>query len=117
MGKPRIEIDRKKVEGYAQMGSPVAEIAAALGVSEWTIRHRFKDLVQQSSAVRKIRLRQHQWKSVEKGSVPMQIFLGKHELGQGDETAQQEDRVIIRRAVKREAATPSVPSTGNPGEG
>jgi predicted transcriptional regulator len=117
MGKPRIEIDRSKVEAFAQMGSPVAEIAAALGVSEWTIRHRFKDLVQQSRALRKVRLRQHQWKSVEKGSVPMQIFLGKHELGQGDETAQQENRTIIRRAVKREAATPSVPSTGNPGEG
>jgi AraC-like DNA-binding protein len=102
MGKVRIQIDPKNVEAYTRLGAPVAEIAAALGVSEWTIRHRFKDLVSQSRALRKIRLRQFQWNSAEKGNVPMQIFLGKHELGQGDETAQQENRTIIRRAIKRE---------------
>jgi hypothetical protein len=84
------------------MGAPAAEIADALDVSEWIIRHRFKDLVKQSRAVRKIRLRQYQTKSAEKGSVPMQIFLGKHELGQGDESAQPEEKTIIRRAVKRD---------------
>jgi predicted transcriptional regulator len=101
MGK-RIEIDPNHVEAYAKLGAPVSEIAAALGVRESTLRRRFKKELAKYRAQRRLRLRQFQWNSAEKGSVPMQIFLGKHELGQGDETAQQENRTIIRRAIKRE---------------
>jgi predicted transcriptional regulator len=102
MGKPRVEIDRNLVKAYAQLGSPVAEIAHALGVSEWTIRHRFKDVVEQYRALRNIHLRRFQWKSAEEGSVTMQIFLGKHELGQGNGASEPEERIIVRRMVKRE---------------
>jgi AcrR family transcriptional regulator len=102
MPKPRIEIDPKRVEAFAQLGSPAREIADALGVSEGTIRRRFRELVAKATAIRRIRLRQFQWTSVEGGNVPMQIFLGKHELGQGDDAAQLEERTIVRRMVKRE---------------
>ena len=101
MGK-RIEIDPNRVEAYAKLGAPVSEIAAALGVRESTLRRRFQKELARYRAQRRLRLRQFQWNSAEKGSVPMQIFLGKHELGQGEDTCQQEDRVILRRSVKRE---------------
>ena len=103
MPKPRIEIDPKRVEAFAQLGSPAAEIADALGVSEATD----SPPVCESSSPRQPRSEEFGCGNFSGTSaevwecVPMQIFLGKHELGQGDEGAQVEERTIVRRMVKR----------------
>ena len=94
-------IDVRHVEFFARLGSPVAEIAAFFGVSESTIRRQFRETVSKASAARRIRLREFQWKSATDGNTTMLIFLGKQELGQGEEKSQAIDKVIIRRAVNR----------------
>jgi hypothetical protein len=58
-------------------------------------------MIARGRATRHVRLRQLQWSSAENGSVPMQQFLGKHELGQGEERAAEKEKVIVRRGVKR----------------
>jgi predicted transcriptional regulator len=101
MPRPLINIDPKEVEGYARLGSPVTEIADFLGVHESTIRRRFRKEIKKSRAARRITLRQFQWKEARDGNVTMLIFLGKLELGQRDDQAGLEDRMIVRRLVKR----------------
>jgi hypothetical protein len=101
MARLRIEIDPQRVEGFTKLGSPASEIADYFGVSESTIRRRFPGLLAKSRAFRRMKLREFQWKEARGGSVPMLIFLGKQELGQGQEAKELEDRVIIRRKVSR----------------
>lgn len=101
MPRPQITLDAAKVEEYLHLGSPVAEIADYLGVSESTLRRKFRVLIRKSRANRRIHLREFQWQQAERGSVPMLIFLGKLELGQGDDAAGRDDRIIIRRVVDR----------------
>jgi hypothetical protein len=101
MPRALINIDPKEVEGYARLGSPVMEIADYIGVHESTIRRRFRREIRNSRAARRISLRQFQWKEARGGNVTMLTFLGKLELGQRDDQAGVEDRMIVRRAVKR----------------
>jgi predicted transcriptional regulator len=101
MPRPRIPIDPRQVEAYTRLGSPVREIADALGVSESTIRNRFKKLLAKSRALRRMKLREFQWIQARKGNVPMLIFLGKEELGQCQEVKEMHDLRIIRRMVNR----------------
>ena len=101
MPRPRIEIDPKQVEAFTRLGSPASEIADFLGVSESTIRRKFTKELAKSRAVRRMKLREFQWNQAKEGSVPMLIFLGKEELGQGQEAKETEDKIILRRTVKR----------------
>jgi hypothetical protein len=101
MARQRIEIDPRLVEGFTKLGSPASEIADYFGVSESTIRRRFPKLLARSRAVRRMKLREFQWNQAKDGSVPMLIFLGKEELGQGQEATEIEDKVIVRRMVAR----------------
>jgi hypothetical protein len=94
------KIDPGRVEGLARLGCTQTEIADYLGVDERKLA-RHKKPIARGRATRHIRLRKLQWESAEGGSVPMQTFLGKHELGQGDEKPVEERKVIVRREVKR----------------
>ena len=104
MPRPRIQIDPKQVEAFTRLGSPASEIADFLGVSESTIRRKFPKQLARSSAVRRMKLREFQWSQAKDGSVPMLIFLGKEELGQGQEAKEIEDKIILRRIVNRNDA-------------
>ena len=42
----------------------------------------------------KMRLRQLQWKSAEKGAIVMQIWLGKQILGQSENTITEDDEPL-----------------------
>ena len=101
MPRPRIDIDPRQVETLTRLGSPASEIADYLGVSESTIRSRFCPLLAKARAMRRMKLREFQWNQAKDGSVPMLIFLGKEELGQGQEAKDSEEKIIVRRMVKR----------------
>lgn len=92
-GRPKIVFNDKMLEELEKLYAiqcTDAEVAAFFGVSEDTIQRRKKD--DESFLARytkgkeegKRSLRRLQWKSAEKGSIPMQIFLGKNILGQSD---------------------------------
>lgn len=88
-GRPRAEIDPKKVEALCQVHATDQEIAAHFGVSVRTIerlkkRAEFRGLFERGRADGKISLRRAQWQAALAGQPAMLIWLGKQELGQTD---------------------------------
>ena len=84
MARPKKhDIDTKQLQNLARLGCTNTEIADFFGRSENTIR-RYGEYLTKGRAECKMRLRQMQWRSAEKGNVTMQIFLGKQMLGQAD---------------------------------
>ena len=60
------------------------EIAEFFGCDESLIRKSYSEYLTKGRAKGKMRLRQLQWQSAEKGNTSMLIFLGKQMLGQMD---------------------------------
>lgn len=89
MGRPAKNIDPKLVEAFAKLGATNVDIADYCMCDEAVIRKRFSDVLAKARANRRIKLREMQWKSAEAGSVAMQIWLGKQELGQTDKVEQK----------------------------
>lgn len=84
MARPKKHnIDTKQLQNLARLGCTNIEIADFFGCSENTVR-RYGEYLTKGRAECKMRLRQMQWRSAEKGNVTMQIFLGKQVLGQSD---------------------------------
>ena len=91
MARPKKHnIDPEQVEKLAALGCNNSEIASFFNCSESLIRKSYSEFLTKGRAEQKIRLRQLQWKSAEKGNVTMQIFLGKNMLGQQDRIEQTE---------------------------
>ena len=85
MARPKkYDIDKTQVEKLAALGCTNTEIASFFGCSKDLISKSYSTNVAKGKEKGKIRLRQMQWRSAEKGSVPMQIWLGKQVLGQTD---------------------------------
>ena len=85
MARPKkYKITDEEIVKLASYGCTNTEIADFYGCDESLIRKSFSDSLLKGRARGKIRLRQLQWKSAEKGNVTMQIFLGKNLLGQQD---------------------------------
>ena len=92
MARPKkYDIDKDQVEKLAALGCTNTEIASFFGCSKDLISKSYSTNVTKGKEKGKIRLRQMQWKSAERGSVPMLIWLGKQVLGQTD---RQEVEVI-----------------------
>ena len=84
MARPKeYNINPEEIIKLASYGCTNTEIADFYGCSENTIR-RYGEYLTKGRAECKMRLRQMQWRSAEKGNVTMQIFLGKQVLGQSD---------------------------------
>jgi hypothetical protein len=84
MARPKkYNLDTKQIEQLASFGCTNVEIASFFGCSENTIR-RYGEFLTKGRDKGKIKLRQLQWRSAEKGNVTMQIWLGKQILGQTD---------------------------------
>lgn len=97
-GRPRKEVDWKKIDALCALYAPANEIAEYLKhfdieVSYDTLDRRAKEefgisfaeyVKQKHLAIAKPRLRQLQWNAAENGSVSMLIWLGKQILGQTD---------------------------------
>ena len=95
MARPKkYDIDKTQVEKLASYGCTVREVANFFGFSEDLIKKSYSQFMTKGKDKGKIRLRQMQWRSAEKGSVPMQIWLGKQVLGQSDKQEITEVRPI-----------------------
>jgi hypothetical protein len=92
MGRPRIEIDFDDLNKLCQLQCTLVEVAGFFGCSEDTIELRIKEktgltfpeYLKSHGSEGKRSLRRLQYLSAMKGSVPMQIWLGKQWLGQRD---------------------------------
>ena len=85
MARPKkYNIDRDQVTKLAQFGCTNKEIGEFFGCSADLIEKSYSEFLTKGRANGKIRLRQLQWSSAEKGNVAMLIFLGKNLLGQQD---------------------------------
>ena len=85
MARPKkYDIDTKEVQKLAKYGMTNVEIADFFGCDESLIRKSYSEYLTKGRAEMKLRLRQLQWKSAEKGNAVMLIWLGKQMLGQSD---------------------------------
>ena len=85
MARPKkYNIDKKQVQNLARLGCTNIEIADFFGCDESLIRHSYSEFLIKGRSEQKLRLRQLQWNSAERGNIVMQIFLGKNLLGQTD---------------------------------
>ena len=97
MARPKkYKIDTKQVSKLAKLGCTNKEIADFFGCSADLIEKSYSEFLTKGRSEMKMRLRQLQWKSAEKGNVTMQIFLGKNILGQQDkiETSELDEPLV-----------------------
>ncbi len=83
-GRPKIKLDYELIEKLSHIQCTQSEIAGVLGVSIRTLQRdkEFNRIYKKGMQSGKVSLRRLQWKSAEKESVPMLIYLGKQYLGQ-----------------------------------
>ena len=85
VGRPKkYDLDPSKVEELAEYGCTDTEIASFFELPRTTLERNYEHYLTKGRECAKIRLRKLQWKSAERGSVPMLIWLGKQLLGQSD---------------------------------
>ena len=85
MARPKkYDIKGEQVHKLAQYGCTNIEIAGYFGCDESLIRKSYSEFLTKGRSEQKLRLRQLQWNSAEKGNVVMQIWLGKQMLGQSE---------------------------------
>ena len=85
MARPtKYNIKGEEVQKLSKFGMTNVEIADFFGCDESLIRKSYSEYLTKGRAEMKLRLRQLQWKSAEKGNAVMLIWLGKHMLGQSD---------------------------------
>ena len=85
MARPKkYNIDTKEVEKLASFGCTNTEIASFFGCSSDLIEKSYSEFLTKGRDKGKIRLRQLQMRSAERGNVAMLIWLGKNMLGQSD---------------------------------
>ncbi len=95
MARPKkYNIDTKQVEQLASFGCTNKEIASFFGCSADLLEKSYSEFLTKGRDKGKIKLRQLQWRSAEKGNTSMQIWLGKQLLGQTDQPAFSDEELI-----------------------
>ena len=97
MARPKkYHIDTKQLQKLAKFGCTNIEMADFFVCSPDLLEKSYSEFLTKGSSEMKMRLRQLQWKSDEKGNVTMQIFLGKNILGQQDkiETSELDEPLV-----------------------
>ena len=85
MARPKkYNIDPTQIQKLASLGCTNKEMSEFFGCSADLLEKSYSEYLTKGRAEQKMRLRQLQWKSAEKGNVSMLIFLGKNILGQQD---------------------------------
>lgn len=84
MARPKLNINGEEVQKLASFGCTNVEIADFFNCNEATIRKSYSEYLTKGRSLKKLRLRQIQWKIAENGNAAMAIWLGKNELGQSD---------------------------------
>tara|TARA_B100000676_G_C17962981_1_gene778695 strand:- start:292 stop:603 length:312 start_codon:yes stop_codon:yes gene_type:complete len=95
MARPKKhKIDTKQIMQLASYGCTNREIASFFDCSESLLKKSYSSFLTKGREKGKIRLRQMQWKSAEKGNVTMQIWLGKQMLGQSEQPMVMENELV-----------------------
>ena len=95
MARPKkYDINGEEVQKLASYGCTNKEIADFYGCSADLIEKSYSEYLTKGRAEMKMRLRQLQWKSAEKGNVVMQIWLGKQILGQSENIITEDDEPL-----------------------
>ena len=102
-GRPKADIDPKKVFELAKIGCTGEEIATVLGYSRKTILMRFRAELDRGRDDMRMSLRRWQYTKAREGSVPMLIWLGKQYLDQRDkaDTTVREEVVTIQEIAAK----------------
>ena len=96
-GRPKVEIDKALVKKLASLHCTVDEIADIVGCGRATIYREAKEELDAGRAEGRRLLRTMQFKSAQKGSAAMLIWLGKQILGQKD----QQEIAVVDEEEKR----------------
>ena len=95
MARPKkYNIDTKQLQKLASFGCTNIEMADFFGCSPDLLEKSYSEYLRKGRSQMKMRLRQLQWKSAEKGNVVMQIWLGKQVLGQSENTITEDDEPL-----------------------
>ena len=97
MARPKkYNLDTDQIKKLASLGCTNKEISDFFGCSADLLEKSYSEYLRKGRGSMKLRLRQLQWKSAEKGNVTMQIFLGKNILGQQDkiETSELDEPLV-----------------------
>ena len=95
MARPKkYQIDTKQLTALAKLGCTNIELADFFGCSPDLLEKSYSEFLTKGRAEMKMRLRQLQWKSAEKGAIVMQIWLGKQILGQSENTITEDDEPL-----------------------
>ena len=95
MARPKkYNIDKEQVKKLAKLGCNNKEIGVFFVCSADLIERSYSEYLTKGRAEMKMRLRQLQWKSAEKGAIVMQIWLGKQILGQSENTITEDDEPL-----------------------
>ena len=94
------ELSEPAIVELAKLRCTNTEIARVLGCTTRTLRNRFKEAIAKGWEEANVSLRHMQWRSAERGSVTMQIWLGKQYLGQRDKLDENVSMAGTPRKVK-----------------
>src|SRR5436190_4593701 len=110
LGRPRKFVDLEMVERLAHLQCTQEEISSALGVSVDTLtRHKyFAEIFKRGTENGRKSVRRMQFESATKGSVAMQIWLGKQYLGQSDHFSHDVNAATVLIVCPAGIAEPAV---------
>lgn len=90
-GRKKIELDTDLLFKLAECHCTMKEMSYIMGVSNFTLRNRFQDIIDRGNAAGKMRLRKAQYSKALEGNPVMLIWLGKNVLGQKDDPSNGEE--------------------------
>jgi hypothetical protein len=91
MSDPETNDEEQQVRSSALAGATDQEIADLLGWDVDELQFLCGPLLRKTRATRRISLRQKQTTAAVEGNITMLTFLGKHELGQGEQDSSDDD--------------------------
>ena len=95
MARPKkYKLDTDQIKKLASLGCTNKEIGDFFGCSADLLEKSYSEFLTKGRAEQKLRLRQLQWKSAEKGNIVMQIWLGKQILGLSENTIKEDDEPL-----------------------
>lgn len=102
-GRPKADIDPRKVFELAKIGCSVEEIGTVLACSAMTLHRRFQRELDLGRDDMRTSLRRWQYMKAKEGSVPMLIWLGKQYLEQREkaDTTLREEVVTIEEIAAK----------------
>jgi hypothetical protein len=83
-GRPRKQVDARKVEQMARFGCSNDEIGMILDCSAQLLEEKFQPALKRGKSHRNYNLRKLMYENAKRGNVVMQIFLSKQWLGYRD---------------------------------